>query len=279
MRVRLWHTAVGLALCLTAPPAFASSIMLGSNGSVGLNPGAIVKVDQTTGAGTVVGDPAPPGGLSGLVFGGGTLFATTAGSSSTLITVDPNTGALISTVGGVADGATHIAIGDLAWDPLTGVLYGVESNGDGRGHGGDLYTINTSTGAATFVGDTGAGANGGLAFAPDGTLYQAAYNNHGDFFSLNTLDKTNASRISTVALSNYFDGLGIRDDRTIFAAPGGSSDAVYTINPITGAATFIGSTGTGGLSDITFIPVPEPGTLSLLGLSLGVAAFRFRRRA
>src|SRR5262249_5350502 len=39
---------------------------------------------------------------------------------------------------------------------------------------------------------------------------------------------------------------------TLFAAPGGSSDLVYTINPTTGAVTLLGSTGAGGLSDLDF---------------------------
>ena len=46
---------------------------------------------------------------------------------------------------------------DLAFDPTSGVLYGVGTNG-----GAHLYSINTTTGAATLIGDSGlAFTNGG----------------------------------------------------------------------------------------------------------------------
>ena len=58
----------------------------------------------------------------------------------------------------------------LAVDPTTGIMYA----GSGGGFAA-LFTVDPSTGAATFVGDTGLGfaAVGALDFSADGTLYAA----------------------------------------------------------------------------------------------------------
>ena len=177
----------------------------------------------------------------------------------------------------MGDGA--ISIGDLATNPLNGMLYGIRSNTDQGGGGGFLYTINPTTGVATFVGNTSAGAGGGIAFTPDSRLFQTSYNSGQIQLSLNQLDPTNASIISTVFLSQYFDGLGIRSDSVFFAAGGGSTDdGIYTIDPTTGISTLIGNTGVGSPSDLAFL-VPEPASVTLLIVgAVGLVAMRLRRR-
>src|SRR5262249_39778135 len=153
----------------------------------------------------------------------------TSGGTSQLVRLNPDTGVLLSTIGPITDGVggPAISIGDLAMQPGTNTLFGIRSNADGQGRAGRLYTIDKTTGVATFIGSTGSAAGGGIAFAPDGTLYQTAYNSGFDFTSLNQLNPTNAARISTVRVPFYFDGLGIRPtDGVIFAAAGGSSDPI-----------------------------------------------------
>ena len=55
------------------------------------------------------------------------------------------------------------AMFDIALDPITDTLYGVTG-------GGGLYSIDTTDGAATFIGGTGAFING-LTFDSSGTLF------------------------------------------------------------------------------------------------------------
>jgi sugar lactone lactonase YvrE len=256
-----------------AAPLFAG------NGNGGLNPGALIAVNDATGAGSVIGDPITPGGLSGLAFNSaGLLYGTTAGSgTSNLVLINPATGTLVSTIGNIG-----FTIGDLSFQPGTDILYGIRSNSGGPG-GGLLYTIDTTTGAATLVGNTQTGTGGGIAFAPDGTLYHTGHHFQGDFTALNTLNPATGQVLTTVAINGFFDGLAVRGDGVVFAAPGGGGDGIFTINKTTGALSLVGFTGTGGASDLAFQPattvVPEPASLVTFGLGvIGVLGYRVRRR-
>jgi hypothetical protein len=279
MKRTLRGLVAGICLLLTAGTATAV-VMYGGNGNDG-SAGALVTIDQTTGQGTLVGTPVPDVALSGLAFNSNTdLFGSTIdglSSTSTLIRINPDTGTLLATVGPITVAGVPISIGDLSFQPGTGVLYGLRSNADPAKLGGRLYTINTTTGVATLVGSTGATVGGGIAFAPNGTLYQTTLTLLG-VPVLNTLNPATGAVITSVPDTLFFDSLGIRPDGTIFASDG--NDTIYTINPTTGTPTLIGLTHTGHPSDLDFRPeVPEPGSLGLLCLgTLGLLGYRYRRR-
>jgi hypothetical protein len=277
----------GAFLLLTAGAAGADPLVLyGGNGNDG-NGGALVTINPTTGAGTLVGTPVPGRGLSGLAFLSNTeLFGSTVSGfngSSTLIRINPDTGALIGTAVPITAGGVAISIGDLAVQPGTGVLFGLRSNEDPFKLGGRLYTIDPTTGVATLVGSTGAVVGGGIAFAPNGTLYQTTLLNGTPV--LNTLNPATGAVLTSVPDSFFFEGLGVSPDGTIFGTDGG--DTIFTINPTTGAPTFVGNTGTGHASDLDFRPavvlppaVPEPASLGLFGMGmLGLIGYcRWRRK-
>jgi hypothetical protein len=242
-----WSYTGNLNLALTPCPT--GELYGGSPG------GALIIINQTDGSGRVVGTPMTAVGLNGIAFdSSGRLFASTIAGPSTLIQINPDTGALISTIGPVKFAGTAISIGDLSFQPGTGVLFGIRSNADGAQGGGQLYRIDVNTAAATLVGDTGAGASGGITFAPDGTLYQASHSSNFNFPSLNTIDPADAHRLRTVALTNFYDGLGIRPSDGILFATLGGSDTIFTINADTGLESFIGQTGQ-GVSDVAFRPI------------------------
>jgi hypothetical protein len=291
-------TALAL-LCLAPIPATATEVLYaglgGLNNGASTNDGALATVSQTTGAVTIVGHPigTPPDlitRISGLAFdSAGNLFASTlyppggfppptGPRFSNLITLNPSNGVLLTSTPIMAGGIT-LAIADLAIQPGTNTLFGITSP-DGVTHSpGDLYSINPGTGVATLIGNTGKFFDT-IAFAPNGTLYLAAADLHMGPVNptLETLNPSNATVLSTVPTTDFFGALGVRSDGTIF---GGNGDlhALFTINPITGVETLIGDTGTNFIGDLAF-STPETGaTLNLMAVGLaGLAgcACRFR---
>jgi hypothetical protein len=242
-------------------------------GGVGRGPGSdrgtLITIDQPTGAGALVGPGAADQGvgLTGLAFDtSGDLFASTinavvfGGSPvSTLITLDPETGAQLASIGIISLAAgTPVVINDLAVQPGTDVLFGTALNLNTGSS--NLYTISKATAVATFVGDTGiVGAT--LAFGPDGTLYQtsAEFTAAGVFIRgfLNTLNPATAAVLSTSApfAQAHVGGLAVRPTDGVIFASGGFDSDIYTLS-LDGDQTFLGLTGFGGVGDIAFTPLP-----------------------
>lgn len=278
-------------LCLTSTPATATETLYaglgGLNNGTSTNDGALATVDQTTAAVTIVGHPVGTlpdtiSRISGLAFDStGTLFASTlypAGGfpppsgprSSNLITLNPSNGALITSTA-ITAGGINLSIADLAIQPGTNTLFGI-TNPDGAGVGpGNLYSINTSTGVGTLIGNTGFFFNS-IAFAPNGTLYLAAeqlgaMGPDPTTDQLDTINPATAAVLTSVSTTDFFGALGVRSDGTIFGGNGDEAQ-LFTIDPITGTETFIGDTGTNFIGDLAF-STPEAGTtLNLMAIGL-----------
>jgi hypothetical protein len=127
--------------------------------------------------------------------------------TSTLVQIDPTTGALIRTIGPVG-----YTVNGLAWDRWSGKVYASTALGDTRFHG--LITIDTTTGAGTPV--NGSVINFGLAIDP-GTLGSPIHSITTDFFG---------------SMAGWYDEFGT-----------GVTDTFVRINKSTGIATEFNNTG------------------------------------
>jgi hypothetical protein len=261
-----------LATCLlTLSPqdSVAQTTLYGGIGSGGgPNSGWLIRVDQATGAGSLVGHPDSVPGLTGLAFDiSGALYGTTisgqlsptgpSGRSSTLVRIDPNTGAQIGTAVSITSAGAPIAVTELAVQPGTERLYA--NLLDETTFINSIYVIDPTTGVASFVGSTGViGAT--LAFGPDGTLYQtsAVFDENGFVEGfLDTLDPNTGAILTTSApfTLSHVGGLAVNPTNGVIFASGGQNNNVYTLSP-TGRQTLVGFTGVGGAGDFAFTPLP-----------------------
>ena len=196
------------------------------------------SINPTTGAYTVINNQNGSSNWQSLAANPAkNLFYTVdvGATGAPLLSVTP--GGTITNIG-----FTNVFINALTLDSNHNILYGTSHN--------NLYTINTTTGAATLVGATG--------FTND---YEGiAYDNATNTLYLNTGTDPNHTLIN--------------------------NDSLYTLNTTTGAATLVGSNATifpGGSSGIDGIAfqanTPEPCSITLLGFgAVGLVASRWRRR-
>ncbi len=171
--------------------------------------------------------------------------------------------------------------GDLDFQPSTGTLYGVQTQGADR-----LFTINAATGLATVVGTIVSGGDiSAMTFADDGTLFALDTRNE----LLYTLDPATAAILTTVALSDALGNAAGMDydsqNGLLYVADGGydaqgtptGTNILYHLDTATGLLIPHGDTGLAfGLSGLAF--VPEPGSLALLALGACLCGRRRTRR-
>ncbi len=170
----------------------------------------------------------------------GELYGTRQGTPSNfppgggLYRVDPGTGSsqLVGTMTQYID-----VEGDMACDPTTGLLYGLDAHGR-------LFTIDTQTAACALVGTINLGGNtdmSAMAFSPTGQLYVVE-----QFSStLHRVNKTTAAVQASFPLGSIGGGTGglAFDAETgvlYYICDQFTNSHLYSINPNTGAATLVG---------------------------------------
>jgi len=111
---------------------------------------------------------------------------------------------------------------------------------------GNLFSINPETGKASLIGDTGVNTPVGLAADPySGTVW--GVNLQSDFDTLHTVD-LQTGRFSLVGslglrLGGSDAGLTYNPNSNLIYATSEGTDSLYSIDPTTGQATEVGSTG------------------------------------
>ena len=163
------------------------------------------------------------------------------GYESLLVEIDPDTGALVRTIGPVG----HIVNG-LAWDRTTGTLYGSAAV---HGTYNGLLEISLDTGAGTPIGVHGWGL--GDTWGPDddaAAVTNIAVNSSGQMYGwwdpnqddLVAIDKSTgvATWVGESGVGTFANGLAFDSSDTLYMVNGDGD--YYTVDPTTGTASEAG---------------------------------------
>lgn len=224
----------------------------------------LYEIDAATGAktriGTVSSNVHTPAGLA-YDRATDTAYICSTGLDDAVYTLDVGTG--VATLVG-AFGSSSFLMHGMEFDDSTGTLYG--------GSSGTLYRIDRNNGHATPVGSQSGVGNLRLGYQPYSDTLYGIYGN-----VLQVVDRQTGVRTPIGPLAGPTNTSAMafsRDDGQMYVLDN-LSDALYTVNLTTGAASLVGSTG-GGENLLGLAYIPSPGTLLALGLG-AVAANRRTR--
>ena len=250
---------------------FAYVASSGCNGGAG-GYVSMYTINPTTGALASIGPPVPsndeftdsvtvdPSGKFAYVASSGDVWDIDFGSISTY-TINPTTGALTSTAGGInATGinGTPEFFNSVAVDPSGKFAYAADGGAFPAGSFGgssnvSMYAISSTTGALTSIGMVTAGQPVSVAVDPSGKFAYVANENDAPGpagnVSMYTINATTGGLtfIGSIAAGIGPDSVAVDPaGRFAYVTNFGSNDiSTYSIDATTGALTFIGSIAAG----------------------------------
>jgi hypothetical protein len=275
---KLHHIALATLLAAASTLAHAGPIGY-SAWDVGGND-KLVRFDLSTGVGTVIGTNLGFTDVDGLAFNASSELFGVDDSTNNLLKIDTNTG-LAAAVGSLeSPGST--SFNDMGLAFIGNTLYMSSTTGGGTG---GLFTVDTSTGGASLIGNFASGVKVRSLGSHGGVLY--GWSNTDTLLTLNT----STAATTTVGPFLFSSPTIGQDGMDIDPATGtiwGISEVekrTYTLDASTGkATTYATSLSCGGAPCTAFnslaiaaVPEPEGYTLALAGL--GVLGLMMRRRS
>lgn len=226
---------------------------------------------------TLIGSFGPPsqGVVADLAYDAhdDILYATTS-DSQYLCSINRANGAL-SVVGSLGVGQMH----GLAYDSVGGILYGASTVDGG------LYRIDTITGQATFIGSIGVTIGrdnvDGLAFNPSSGILYGCISGQDYLGGLVAIDTTTGHGTLIATTQPLTDIAFEPETGVLYGIDNGIGvhpDALYRLNPVTGQASLVGTTGLDNELGLAFGPVPEPSAFSLASLGAVIACLVRHRK-
>ena len=164
----------------------------------------------------------------------------TGGIAGTLYTIDPATGAVLTTVGPLHDSANNLyGLTSLKYHPTTGIVYAATS-GQSPTKPAWLVTIDPATALVTPIGPLGVGARlTDIAIDPTTGIMFGLPEFNQNFYTINT-STGEAVQTGSTGIGDTNQG-GLAADRR-GALFGVSNFSFYSFNKTTGMATLIGPT-------------------------------------
>ena len=229
---------------------------------------SMYTINPTTGALASIGPPVPsndentdsvtvdPSGKFAYVASSGNVWDIDFGSVLTY-TINPTTGALTSTTGGIIGtgiNGTPEFFNSVAVDPSGKFAYAADGGAFPVGSFGgsssvSMYTINSTTGALTSIGMIAAGAGPDSVAVDPAGKFAYVTNSLSNDVSMYTIDATTGAlaSIGTIAAGTGPDSVAVDPaGKFAYVTNFGSNDvSMYTVDATTGALTFIGSIAAG----------------------------------
>jgi hypothetical protein len=140
---------------------------------------------------------------------------------------------------------------DVSYTPVAatpGQIYG----STGSTGSGVLTSINTSTGAGTYLGPTGIGSLPGLAISSTGAVYGSAMPGASSLLYRIDGNSGAAFLVGSTGISSLFDALAFGASDVLYGLT--QAGNLYTINTTSAAVTLLGSTGLSGWAGLAFDP-------------------------
>ncbi len=215
-----------------------SGVFYATTGHMGPNPGSLITIEPSNGAGTLIGSTGITGAFGAAVpalaiKSTGEMYATSSDTSADLYRIDALTGAgtFVANIG--------LAYSDaLAFDG-NNILYAIDGDGN-------LYIVDDQTGATTFIGPTGVFIRG-MEFDPTTGILWGGNGSTAPDDGVYTIDVTTgaATLVGNFGLNHNAPAILFDQTGNLYGAIGGGAEPnqLISIDKTTGAGTIIGDIG------------------------------------